>query len=220
MEFFKALGEDLSYNDVLQLDGAFSAAHINYDNSPVFDGRNSADMTVISRKNSLSIEEKIDEIDSLMRSFNGIEKNLEDNDRISLWENYWREYTNAFEKLTEILPHSVVTIHIGRQAVEIGFKFLLLKKTGKITKTHDLAKLSDLLFTKYAIGDSYMNGIDLFCKRFCEYVEGKRAEYFRYPEYAENTFFAGNHLSIEWLSYNFALIILKLLHFANLDADA
>lgn len=34
--------------------------------------------------------------------------------------------------------------------------------------------------------------------------------------YSRKRYFAGNRLDIEWLSYNFALILLKLLQFANL----
>ena len=40
-------------------------------------------------------------------------------------------------------------------------------------------------------------------------------EYFRFPEYKQNHYFAGDFLDIKWLSYNIALIILKLIHFAK-----
>ena len=46
-------------------------------------------------------------------------------------------------------------------------------------------------------------------------LEGDNVEYFRYPEYSRRTYFAGNQLDIEWLFYNFALILLKLLQFAK-----
>ena len=38
MEFLRAQGYKLSYKDGLQLDGAFSAAHINYGKLPEFNG--------------------------------------------------------------------------------------------------------------------------------------------------------------------------------------
>lgn len=50
-------------------------------------------------------------------------------------------------------------------------------------------------------------------------IEGENAEYFRYPKYNKSTYFAGNQLDIEWLSYSLALIILKLLYFAGLEYD-
>lgn len=219
VDIFKNLENKVSYNDVLQLDGAFSAAHVNYGKSPIFNGNDSKDMAKNSRKNSLSSNEKIEDVIGEIYSFDGTEKNYKKDDRISLWKNYWLEYINAFDKLMELLPNSVVTTYVGRQAIEIGFKYLLLKKTGQIEATHDLGKLSKLLFNEYDINDSYMDWVDVFCEKFCDYIEGGNAEYFRYPEYKKNSYFAGNRLSIEWLSYNFVLIILKLIHFADLETE-
>lgn len=219
MNIFKTFGNELSYKDILQLDGAFSVAHVNYDKSPIFNGSNSKDMAKNSRKNSISSEKKIEDVVGRLYSFDGTEKNFKKDDRILLWKNYWIEYINAFDKLTDLLPSSVVTIYVGRQAIEIGFKYLLLKKTGQITKTHDLKELANSLYLEYSINDSYMNDVELFCEMFCMYIEGGNVEYFRFPEYKENTYFAGNRLDISWLSYNFALIILKLIHFANLEVE-
>lgn len=122
-----------------------------------------------------------------------------------------------WQRIQEEKVYHLATIYVGRQAIEIGFKYLLLKKTGKINITHDLGELSALLFIEYDINESYMDWVDVFCEMFCKYIEGGNVEYFRYPEYKKNTYFAGNRLDIEWLSYNFALIILKLVHFADLD---
>ena len=36
MKIFQAIGDELSYKDNLQLDGAYSVAHINYGESPLF----------------------------------------------------------------------------------------------------------------------------------------------------------------------------------------
>lgn len=219
MNIFKTFGNELSYKDGLQLDGAFSVAHVNYDKSPIFNGIDSKDMAKNSRKNSLSSEEKIEDVIECICSFDGTEKNFKKDDRILLWKNYWMEYINAFDKLIDSLPNSVVTIYVGRQAIEIGFKYLLLIKNVQIIKTHDLEELSNSLYSKYNISDSYMDDVDSFCEMFCKYIEGGNVEYFRFPEYKANTYFAGNRLDISWLSYNFALIILKLIHFANLEAE-
>lgn len=219
MNIFKTFENELNYKDDLQLDGAFSVAHINYGKSPIFNGIDSKNMAKNSRKNSLSSEEKIEDVIGCTHSFDGTEKDFKKNDRISLWKNYWIEYINAFDKLIDALPNSVTTIYIGRQAIEIGFKYLLIKKTGQLTKTHSLGELSDLLASEYNITDNYMHNVNLFCKMFCDYIEGGNVEYFRFPEYKKNTYFSGNRLDIRWLSYNFALIILKLIHFDNLETE-
>lgn len=62
-----------------------------------------------------------------------------------------------------------------------------------------------------------MKYINEFCETFCKYIEGKNSEYFRYPDYKKNAFFAGNNLDIKWILYNLSLIILKLIHFADLE---
>lgn len=215
----KIFGNKWSYKDVLQLDGAFSVAHVNYGKSPIFNGFDSKDMAKKSRKDSLSSEKKIENVIECLCFFDGTEKNFKKDDRILLWKEYWLEYINAFDKLIDVLPNSIVTIYIGRQAIEIGFKYLLLIKNGQIIKTHDLEELSNLIYSEYNIDNDYMDGVDSFCEKFCKYIEGGNVEYFRFPEYIGNTFFAGNRLDISWLSYNFALVLLKLLHFADLDTE-
>lgn len=219
MNIFKNFGDELNYKDILQLDGAFSIVHINYDKSPIFNGNDSKNIAKNSRNNSLSSEEKIEDVLENIYFFDGTEKNFKKEDRISLWKNYWLEYINAFDKLIDSLPSSVVTIYVGRQAIELGLKYLLLKKTGTITTTHNLEELSNSLYSEYNITDSYMDYVDIFCKMFGNYIEGGNVEYFRFPEYKKNSYFAGNRLDIEWLSYNFALIILKLIHFAKLEDE-
>lgn len=219
MNIFKNLGKDLSYEDLIQLDGASAVAHINYNKSPIFNGVDGKDIAKKSRKNSLSSVEQIKNITECIFSFNGTEKDFKKDDRILLWKSYWLEYINAFDKLTTLLPDSIVTIYVARQSVELGLKYLLFKKTGKITKTHDLEELSSLLDSEYNINDEYMAEVSPFCRIFSNYIEGGNVEYFRFPEYNGNEYFAGNRLDIQWLSYNFALIILKLIHFANLDDE-
>lgn len=219
MDFFKKYGENFNYMEIIQLDGAFSVPHINYGKSPIFNNISSKDFAKKSRKNSISNKENIKDVSGNIKLFNGTEKDFKNEDKILLWKEYWLEYINAFDKLINILPESVVTVYIGRHAIESGIKYLLLKKVGYVEKEHNLGMLSNLLFEKYDIQDKYMDYVKDFCNIYCEFIEGNNSEYFRYPEYKGNTFFAGNRLDIEWISYNFSLILLKLLHFSNLDNE-
>ena len=217
MRFFTLLGH-LDYRDLLQVDGAFSTAHINYGKSLKFNKIDGKAIAVESRKESLSSKNHIEDVLSCLNLFNGTEQNLDNNDREELWKNYWLEYVNAFDKLVKMLPESVATIFIGRHAIELGLKFILLQATGKIHRTHDLGILSQELFSELSITQNYMDYIDSFCENYCRYIEGDNVEYFRYPQY-KNSFFAGNQLDSKWLFYNFSLILLKLIHFANLDLE-
>ena len=61
--------------------------------------------------------------------------------------------------------------------------------------------------------------VETFCEKYDKCIENGYAEYFRFPEYKQSEYFTGTFLDIRWLSYNFALIILKLLHFAGLDDE-
>lgn len=219
MKVFKMFGKDFCYKELLQLDGAFSAAHINYGKSPVFNNIDGKNLAKNSRKKSLTNTEIINNVLENIYSFNGTEKDFHKNDRIILWKSYWLEYINSFDKMIDSSPNSVVTVYIGRHAVEIGFKYLLLKKTDQIDTIHDLEKLSNMLYSKFNINDDYMDYVQEFCKYFSQYIEGGNAEYFRYPEYKGNTYFSGNCLDIKWISYNLALIILKLIHFSGMDNE-
>lgn len=214
MIIFKTFGQEINYKDIIQLDSAFSFVHTNYGKSPVFNKINTND----SKRNATLYKGGTENIFDCISSFNGTKQNLKKEDRMSLWENYWLEYINAFDNIMNLLPNSVATVYIGRHAIEIGFKYLLLKKTDKIKYEHNLGLLSNLLFSEYNIKDEYMKCVDEFCDNFCKYIEGGNAEYFRYPDYKKNTFFAGNSLDIKWITYNFSLIILKLIHFADLDS--
>lgn len=218
---FQNIGDQGSYKDLLELDGAFSVAHINYGNSPQFNGEDGKNIAKNSRRNSLSSMEHVEDVLASFSAMNGTEKDYKKADRIILWKNYWLEYVNAFDKLIIILPKSVVTAYIGRQAIELGFKYLLIQKNvaERDLKTHNLEELAALLWSKYVINEDYMEGVLDFCDIYSKMIEGENVEYFRYPEYNKSTYFAGNRLDIEWLSYNFSLILLKLLHFAGLDAD-
>lgn len=217
MKIFKKYGENFNYTEIIQVDGAFSATHINYGKSPIFNNVSCKKFAEKSRKNSISSKENIEKVFEYISSFDGTEKNLKKEDKILLWENYWLEYINAFDNLINILPNSIVTVYVGRHAVEIGIKCLLIKKIGYVKNEHNLGILSELLFEKYNIKDNYMDYVRNFCSNYCKFIEGNNPEYFRYPEYKNNKFFAGNSVDIEWISYNLALILLKLIHFSNLD---
>ena len=94
MNIFKTFHNELSYKDVLQLDGAFSVCHINYDKSPIFNGIDSKDMAKKSRKNSLSYEDKIEDVVGCIYSFDGTEKKTEDSEE---------EKKEVYRKAEEIL---------------------------------------------------------------------------------------------------------------------
>lgn len=219
MNIFKSFEAELSYKDILQLDGCFSAAHINYGKSPVFNGVDGKTIATQSRKNKVSSIDKVDDVIGLIHSFNGTEQHFKKKDRITMWKYYWLEYINAFDKIMESLPNSIVTVFIGRQAIELGIKYLLLKKTGNIVKQHDLKELSELLFDEYHIQDEYMKDVKPFCELYCQFIEGENVEYLRYPEYKDNRYFAGNRLDVPWLSYNYTLVLLKLIHLADLESE-
>ncbi len=219
MNLFASLGGKLNYSDVLQIDGAFSAAHINYKKAPKFNGTDGRTLACDSRKESLSSAEHVDTVFEKIYIFNGVEHNLTHQDLLELWKYFWLEYVNAFDQLTSSLPESAATVFAGRHAIELGIKFILLKSTGEFPKTHNLGTLSGALFSKLPIGAGFMDGIEPFCKNYCSYIEGGNAEYFRFPQYRQDAYFAGNRLDIEWLSYNFALVLLKLIHFADLDEE-
>ena len=224
MNLFKSPRSKLNYKDTLQMDGAYSATHINYGQSPLFNTVRGLNLAQNSRKNSLSLFHKIENVLGCIESFNGTERNLKKEDQVVLWKYYWLEYIHVFNELRDILPHSVVTAYIGRHAIEIGLKYLLIKKHGKADMTHDLGILSNSLFREYDIEKridtdyKYMKYINDYCETYFNFIEGGNPEYFRYPEYKAKAYFAGNRTDIRWLSYNFALILLKLLHFDHFDA--
>lgn len=110
MNVFKELGKDLNYKDILQVDGAFSACHINYGKSLKFNGADSKNMAQNSRKNSLTENGHIDDLEAVQYDFNGTEKDFKKQDIILLWEKYWLEYINAFNKLVAELPDSILCV--------------------------------------------------------------------------------------------------------------
>lgn len=217
MKPFKSFGE-IDYNEILELDGAFSISHINYGEAPLFNGIDARDIAVESRMDSFSVRENIEDILGQLRLFDGTEKNYNQEDSLQLWELYWKEYIYAFDKLIQVLPKSVVTLYVGRHAVELGMKYILLKTNNSIPMHHNLGNLANQVFAVNEIEEEYMNDIVFFCESYTKYIEGGNAEYFRFPQYKDG-YFAGNRLDIKWLSYNFALIILKLMHFAGMDEE-
>lgn len=219
MRLFQAFGKSVSYSDLVSVDGAFSAAHVNYGKSPLFNGMSGEALAEQSRKGSVSDQDRLEDVFSSIWLFNGTETGLGKADRLDLWKNYWFEYINAFDRLVAALPNSVVTVYVGRQAIEIGFKYAILCSSGDIPRGHDLGKLARLFLSTYSVSEEYMKWVDSFCERYCQYIEGGNPEYFRYPEYKANAFFAGTRLDLGWINYNFALILLKLIHFVQCDNE-
>ena len=130
MNVFKELGKDLNYKDILQVDGAFSACHINYGKSLKFNGADSKNMAQNSRKNSLTENGHIDDLEAVQYDFNGTEKDFKKQDIILLWEKYWLEYINAFNKLVAELPDSIVTVYVGRHAIELSLIHISFQTNG------------------------------------------------------------------------------------------
>lgn len=219
MSLFTSFGGKLDYRDILQVDGAFYSAHVKYGKTPIFNGKNVKAAIRTPEKRRLPSEGHPGDYGERNELLDGTNRDPKKADQVELWKNYWLEYANAFDKLAASLPESVVTAFVGRQAIEIGMKFILLNSIGQFPKVHDLGELSEKLFSELAITESYMDWICTFCKQYCEHVEGGNAEYFRFPQYKRNAFFGGDSLDIEWLSYNFALMLLKLIHFANLEEE-
>lgn len=219
MSIFKSLRKKLSYKDPVQGDGAFSVAHINYGRSPVFNGTDGVDLARNSRVGSLSLEPSIADVGAELRSFDGTEQGLKKDDSLTLWKSTWLEYVAAFDALAKALPDSVATAYLGRHAVELGFKYALLIRGIKPPMSHKLGELAREVIPDESSADDYLEGIVSFCERYEQYVEGGNVEYFRYPSYKGDVFFAGNRLDVHWLSYNFALVILKLVHHCGLDGE-
>ena len=215
---FEVFEDNISYKNLIQLDSAFSLTHINYGKSPQFSGVDACKIASDSRKNKYSSKEKIENILDILVEFNGTEKNYYKKDVNEMWEYYWKEYFSVFEQLVQKKPYSVVTAYVGRHAIELGFKFLILCKKNKIVRTHDLGELAKYLISELDINCrkyDYMRDVDIFCRLYSRYIEGDNPEYFRYPEYKDNSYFAGNKLDIKWLSYNMALVILKSIKLAE-----
>lgn len=212
-----------SYKDILQVDGAFAVTHFNYAKSPVFDGSNATSIVGKEIENRIRTGVNFADIPSFLSSFKGTLKDYDKKDRLRLWKSYFLEYANAFDHLIRVLPRSIVTVFVARQAVEIGMKYLLLNISDcniQNIQTHNLKCLVKKLYEAYNIYDNqqydYMKWVDVFLENYSVYIEDKHPEYFRYPEYGD-VCFAGICYDIEWLSYNFYLIILKLMHMTELS---
>lgn len=220
MKLFGSLGNNLSHEDVLQRDGAFAVAHINYGKTPVFNGGGSTNLAQSSRKGSMSTEDEVADVLVALRTFDGTETGLSEPDRIELWRSYWLEYVNTFDRLVVALPKSVATSYVGRHAIELGLKYNLLAQAGAFPAIHSLGALAQKLCAACPGSARYMEHVLEFLEDYSKFIEGGNIEYFRYPDYARGRFFAGNRLDLQWLHYNFALVILKLMHLAGLDEGA
>lgn len=211
----------ISYKDIIQFDGAYATCHVNYNKSPIFNGVSGKEI-FNNNIQHVSLDNVLKDR-SILYSVRDVESNLQDEQRLLIWKRYWLEYINAFDKMLDVLPDSIATIYIGRHAIELGLKYLIKMKDIEPIKEHSLKKLVDKLMEKYNVTDDYMKDIKSFCDKYSDYIEEGYAEYFRYSEYnkknKDDEFFAGYHLDIGWLSYNFAVILLKLIHFSGLDDE-
>ena len=197
MKLFTALGANINYRDPIQLDGVFPSQHTLYEKNPVF-----SDITASSLSKKLDLES-------------------DNRKRLELWKHFWLEYIDSFDALTTARPDSVATAHLGGHAVELGFKYLLLAKTNSLIRTHDLAALAKEVNNEYGPLPTHYDWIVDFCTLYQTYVEEGHIEYFRYPGYggtADGPLFKGMKLDIRWISYNLALITLKLLHLAGVGS--
>lgn len=217
MKLFKSFGKEFNYESILQLDGAFYRCHLAYEKEAIFHDTEDNIINSSLREDDGLLLEGTENLYKQVRNFDGTVKYFSKDEQKRIWKKYWMEYNYAFDKLIDILPNSIVTAFVGRQAVELGLKYLLLKKTDNIIKSHNLDELAKAVFAEYVVSDDYMKNIVTFCEYYCTYIEGDNVEYFRYPEYKNDAYFAGNMLDINWLSYNFALVVLKLLHFAGVE---
>lgn len=62
MKPFSSFGGNLRYTDILQLDGAFSAAHINYGKSPEFNGDDGRRLAHGSRAHGVSVAGRFENV--------------------------------------------------------------------------------------------------------------------------------------------------------------
>lgn len=112
-----------------------------------------------------------------------------------------------------------MTAYIGRHAVELGLKYIILSRGETFPQVHKLGKLARLALSGAFEPEPYLDWVLDFCEQYSAYIEGGKVEYFRFPDYGDERFFAGNRLDIHWLSYNFALVLVKLIHYAGLDEE-
>lgn len=164
MRFFKSFGDSLNYKEILPLDGAFSRAHALYSGSPIFFGSDGETLVQDARKLALPPDVEGSSAVEYLHMFDGTESGYDRASRRIIWKAYWLEYIHAFDQLISVLSDSIVTVYVGRQAIELGFKYLLLEKTGQIEKTHDLGKLAHALISEGESPPAICSGSMYFAK--------------------------------------------------------
>ena len=127
MRFFKSFGDSLNYKEILPLDGAFSRAHALYSGSPIFFGSDGETLVQDARKLALPPDVEGSSAVEYLHMFDGTESGYDRASRRIIWKAYWLEYIHAFDQLISVLSDSIVTVYVGRQAIELGFKYLLLE---------------------------------------------------------------------------------------------
>lgn len=74
MNIFKTIDEKISYTDIIQLDGAYAVAHMNYGKSPEFNKMSGKDIEKsLSNKGKIS-KEVIENVVDSINEFKGTEK--------------------------------------------------------------------------------------------------------------------------------------------------
>lgn len=216
----------ITYKDDFCLDQSFPSYHVNYNNSPLFNGRRIDQAGLTSLEATIPSEgfnsEKHDVMEFAL-SYDDLAKSCDPQDLLELWKAEWLEYFKAFDKLACQLRESIVSLFLGRHALELGFKYLRLKQLKAISFTHNLAKLSSGVFDNSDFESDSLGCILSYLDYYQAYIEGNTPEYFRYPEYKKDgkpVYFGGIHLSINAIIQDIALANLKLIHFAGLDKEA
>ena len=206
---FEGLGENLTYKSGIQMDGVFPACHALYGKHPLFNGK---ELCVRHEKKVLNAN--CSNIAEEARKYNDIDKNYNKDELVYMWKEFWMEYVNSFDILSRSHPKSIVTSYIARHAVELGFKYLLLKENDEYERTHKLGELAKKFVSNSKGDTSYMENVVEFCEGYDKYIEGDCSEFLRYPEYKDG-YFGGNDLDLEWLSFNLAIIILQQIKYDN-----
>lgn len=222
MRLFEVLDEKMSHSDTIQVDGAFAIVHVRNDVTSELHEANAGAGSAQSGSLEMGSAEYAGTFCASTGSFVGTKSELSMEERLDLWRRYWYEYISAFDTLTRALPDSVATAYMGGHAVELGFKYVLLAKSGSVERTHSLGRLSELVIRRFANKEKYLDWVVEFCESYELYLKGGHFEYFRYPEYGKGVaseYYAGSCFDVSWISYNLALITLKLLHLSGLDVE-
>lgn len=213
----------IDYQCGFQLDGTDPVLHANYKRTPILNNTKLSDLPFPQIKKKLSAF-KYPGLDiyhpDFEHKFLDLINDCDCDNRLKLWECFWLDYYKAFDSMAYINEFSIVSTYLGRHATELGLKYLILKEKDKIPPTHNLEDLARELISDKLNEYPYFNDVTTFLRLYEAHIEGGRPEYFRYPEYKNDGFFAGINLDISWINEEIAIVLLKLIHYAGLDQEA